>query len=281
VSTDVTPARSRLRLSSLCWFFALTGVAIFAMQLGYGFFPGDRGVAVAGRLLCSIIAVSLLIAGSRRLLQRDHLAPDLLGLALTAAHGKAFVFGIVVAAAVILALLGVFYLITPFELLPGSVPLTAVPVAALNYFAGNFAEELVFRGYLFIALARWLGTTRALWLLAVPFGLFHFPGLDALALLKAILTTGAMHFVFAYAYLATRSLWAAVSLHAVSNILLHSVVGLGEPAAFSVRFLRDLPGSIDVSFLVFFGTAAASALLLSRLPQARLGAAWLETPNTR
>jgi membrane protease YdiL (CAAX protease family) len=281
VTTDVTPTRPRQRLSSLCWFFALAGVALLSMQLSYGLFPGDRGVAVAGRLLCSIIAVSILIAGSRQLLQRDHVAPDRLGLALTAAHGKAFVFGIVFAGAIILALLGVFYLVTPFELLPGSVPLTAIPVAALNYFAGNFAEELVFRGYLLITLARWLGTTRALWLLAVPFGLSHFLGLDALALLKMTLTAGAMHFVFAYAYLATRSLWAAVSLHAVSNILLHSVVGLGEPATFSVRFLRDLPTSVDVHFLVFFGTAAAIALLLSRLPQAKLGAAWLETPNTR
>jgi len=251
------------------------------MQLGGGFFSGDRDGALVGRLLCWIAAVSLLIVGSRKLLQRDGLAADRLGLSLTGAHGKAFVFGIAVACALILVLLGAFYLVTPFQLVAGPVPPTAVPVAAMNFLVGNFGEELVFRGYLLVWLTQWLGTTRALWLLAVPFGLFHFPGLDAPALLKMMLTTGAMHFVFAYAYLATRSLWAAVSLHFISNTLLHTVVGVGEPATLSVRFLRDLPISVDAPFLIFFGTAGAFALLLSRLPQVKRGAAWLEAAGTR
>jgi uncharacterized protein len=139
----------------------------------------------------------------------------------------------------------------------------------------------VFRGYLLIALAQWLGTTRALWLLALPFGLFHLPGLDVFALSKMILTTGAMHFVFAYAYLASRSLWAAVSLHAVSNTLLHTIIGTGKPAMFSLQFRHDLPAGVDMPFLVFFGAASAFALLLSRLPQARRGAAWLEAAGAR
>lgn len=269
------------RASSLCLFLVLAGIAIATMQLSGGLFPGDRGVAVVGRLLCSIAALLLLIAGSRKLLQRDQLATDRLGLALTVAHAKAFVFGVALAFLLILALLGAFYLFTPFELLPGPLPATAIPVAALNYFAGNFGEELVFRGYLLIALTQWIGTTRALWLLAVPFGLFHFPGLDAVALLKMMLTTGAMHFVFAYAYLATRSLWAAVALHAVCNTLLHKVVGVGEPATLSVHFLRELPGSVDAPFLAFFVTASAFALLLSRLPQTRGGMAWLEAASAR
>jgi membrane protease YdiL (CAAX protease family) len=258
-------------------FIVLIGIAIVAMQMGHGFFPGARAGAHAGRLLCSAAAVWFLIAGSRKLLQRDGLPADRLGLAFTAAHGKAFILGIVIACALILALLGAFYLVTPFELLKGPLPAAAVPTEALGYLAGNFVEELAFRGYLLVALAQWLGTTRALWLLALPFGLFHFPGLDAAALLKMVLTAGAMHFVFAYAYLATRSLWAAVSLHAISNTLLHTVVGVGEPATLSVRFLRDLPDNVDGPFLAFFGTAAAFALALSRLPQTRTGAAWLES----
>ena len=251
------------------------------MQLGIVFFPGDRAVAMAGRFACSVVAASLLIAGSRWLLQRDHLANDRLGLALTTAHGVALVIGILAACALVLALLGVFYLVAPFEILPGSLPPAAIPVAALKFLSSNFNEELLFRGYLLIALAQWLGTTRALWLLAVPFGLFHLPGLDLPALLKMILTTGAMHFVFAYSYLATRSLWTAISLHVVSNMLLHTVVGLGEPATLSVRFLRDLPTSVDVSFLVFFGTASTVALLLSRLPQTKRGVTWLEAAGAR
>ena len=277
---DSTP-RPTPRLSSLCLFFALAVIALFVIQLSGGVFPGDRAGSVVARLLCSIAVTLILIVGSRWLLQRDRLGNDRLGLALNAAHGRAFVIGIIAACVFMPALFGVFYLAAPFELLPGPLPPAAVAVAALHFFAGNFSEELVFRGYLLIALAQWLGTTRALWLLAVPFGLSHFLGLDALALLKMTMTAGAMHFVFAYAYLATRSLWAAVSLHVVSNTLLHAVVGVGEPAALSVRFLRDLPTSIDVPFLVFFGATSGFALLLSRLPQTRRGAAWLEQAGAR
>jgi membrane protease YdiL (CAAX protease family) len=251
------------------------------VQLGGGLFPGDRGGAQIGRLMCSLAALVLLITGSQQLLQRDRLPADRLGLSLTATHGLAFVVGIIVACALILALLGAFFLVAPFELLAGPLPLSALPLEFLNYFASNFGEELVFRGYLLIALARWLGTTRALWLLALPFGLFHFPGLDPLALLKTILTTGAMHFVFAYAYLGTRSLWAAISLHAVSNTLLHTVVGTGKPALLAMQYTREAPNGLDVPFLVFFGTAAAFALLLSRLPPVKRGAAWLEASGER
>jgi uncharacterized protein len=272
----IPPGSPGPRLTSVVFFIALIGIAIGAMQMSHGLFPGARAGAHAGRLLCSAAAVWFLIAGSRKLLQRDQLPADRLGLAFTAAHGKAFALGMIIACTLILALLVVFYLVTPFELLKGPLPPSAVPAAALDYLAGNFVEELAFRGYLLIALAQWLGTTRALWLLALPFGMIHFPGLDAVALLKMLLTTGAMHFVFAYAYLATRSLWAAVSLHAISNTLLHTVVGVGEPATLSVRFLRDLPESVDAPFLVFFGTATAFALTLSRLPPTRTGAAWLE-----
>ena len=45
-----------------------------------------------------------------------------------------------------------------------------------------------------------------------------------------MLTTGAMHFVYAYVFLATRSLWTAVSMHALGYKLLHQVFGTGGPA---------------------------------------------------
>jgi membrane protease YdiL (CAAX protease family) len=254
---------------------ALAGIAVFAMVMSSGIFTGDRGIALTGRLVCWSAVVLLLIAGSRYLLRRDHLAADRLDLAPAAFHAKAFVFGTVVACALILVLLAAFYLILPFEFSAGPLPISTVVMSALTYLVGNFGEELLFRGYLLIAITQWIGARRTLWLLAVPFGLFHFPGLDGLALLKTMLTTGAMHFVFAYAHLATRSLWAAVALHAVSNTLLHSVVGLGEPAALSLRFLHNPPQGVDVPFLIFFGTACVFAWVLSRLPQTKTGLVWL------
>ena len=126
-----------------------------------------------------------------------------------------------------------------------------------------------------MVLARWLGTTPAIWLLALPFGLFHFQGLDALALAKMMLTTGAMHFVYTYVFLATRSLWAAIAMHALGNTLLHELLGVDRPGFLSVQFTRELPTAVDGTFAVFFGVTAAVAIGLSRLGATRRGAACL------
>ena len=266
------------RAASLGLFLALAGAAILALQLAHTLFPGDRGFAVTGRMLCTVAAIVALVVGSRRLLKRDGLAADRLALGVGPAHAIAFVIGVGIAVAHILLLLAALFVFAPFEIGSGPLPTAAVAVAATGYLTGNFVEELLFRGYLLIVLARWLGTTRALWLLAVPFGLFHFPGLDALALAKMMLTTGAMHFVYAYAWLATRSLVAAVALHAVGNTLLHEAVGIGKPAALALRFAQPVPD--DVLFVVFFGVSAGMAILLSRLPATRRGVAWLApAPN--
>lgn len=270
---DRTPARAVPRLSSLGLFLALAGVAITALQLGHTLFPGDRGLALAGRTLCTLAATGVLIVGSRWLLKRDGLAPDRLALGIDARHAGAFGVGAGMAVLHILLLLAALFVVVPFKVGAGPLPFTAVAAAAAGYLTGNFVEELLFRGYLLIVLAHWFGTTQALWLLALPFGLFHFPGLDALALGKMLLTTGAMHFVYAYAWLATRSLAAAVALHAVGNTLLHEVVGTGKPAALSFDFSAPVPQG--VLFGVFFAVSALFAILLSRLPATRRGAAWL------
>jgi uncharacterized protein len=266
---------TRPRASSIFIFFALAAVAVFALQSAHGFFPGDRAGAFLGRLLCSLPAIALLIAGSAWLLGRDGMGRDRLGLDLGRNSLRAFALGAALAPAHILLLVAALFAIAPFELGRGPATGASALLAGVGYLTGNFVEELLFRGYLLIVLARWLGTTRAIWLMALPFGLFHFQGLDALALAKMILTAGAMHFVYAYVFLATRSLWAAVAMHALGNTLLHEVLGVERAGLLSLRFVGELPAAIDAPFLVFFGVTAALAMVLSRLPATRRGAAWL------
>jgi membrane protease YdiL (CAAX protease family) len=277
--TGETTLRARPRASSVFLFLVLAGIAIAALQAAHGFFPGDRGGARAGRWLCFAAAIALLVLGSQRLLRRDGLPTDRLALGFTAAHGRAFLIGAGVAVVHLLALLGVMYAVAPFEITLSAsppVPPGAVPGAAVGYLAGNCIEELVFRGYLLIVLAQWIGTHRALWLLALPFGLFHFPGLDGAAVAKMMLTTGAGHFAFAFVFLATRSLWAAVAMHAAGNTLLHVVLGIGEPTLLSLRFLHDPPVATDLPFLAFLGVSILLAVILGALPATRAGVAWLE-----
>jgi len=278
VNSPSSIARVMPRANTLCWFLVLAGIAIALLQATHGIFPGDRVGAHVGRLLSSTAAIVLLVVGSRWLLRRDGLGADRLGVDFNAMHARAFAIGTAIAVGHIFALLVALYVVAPFVLGAGPLAAREVPFAAVGYLTGNFVEELLFRGYLLIALSRWLGVTRALWMLAVAFGLFHFPGLAPVAMAKMMLTTGAMHFVYAYAFLATRSLWAAVALHAVGNTLLHQVVGVGEPALLSVRFERALPQAVDAPFLVFFGITAALAIGLARLPATRRGAVWLQSP---
>ena len=263
--------------SAVSLFLILAGIAIALLQASHGLFPGDRVGAHVGRLLSSSAGIILLIVGSRWLLMRNGLAAELLALGFNASHARAFAIGTALAVGHIFALCVVLYVVAPFRLGDGPLPASELAFAGVGYLAGNFVEELLFRGYLFIAISRWLGVTRALWMLAVLFGLFHFPGLTPVGLMKMMLTTGAMHFVYAYSFLATRSLWAAVALHAVGNTLLHEVVGLGEPALFSVHFESALPAGVDAPFLVFFGVTAALAIGLARLPATRRGATWLQS----
>jgi uncharacterized protein len=270
-------ARARVRASSWLLFALLAIVSIAALQGAGSIFSGDRTGAYLGRAAGYLAVVALLIAGSIRLLKRDNLPADRLGLAPNAAHARAFLLGCLGACLLMGLLMAALYVAMPFEWRPGSRSASSVGLEALNYFCGNSAEELLFRGYALIALANTFGTSRALWLLAVPFGLFHAPGLDAMALLKMILTTGATHFIFAYAYLATRSLWAAIALHALVNVALHAVSGFGRGAsAFEIDLSQPAPAGYDAPFAIYLLCAALVAAAMSRLPAVSRGAAWIE-----
>jgi membrane protease YdiL (CAAX protease family) len=267
----------RSLLKSGLLFLLLAVAAWCVVRVGVAVFPGDRAGAHLGRVLCSMLAVLALIAGSTTLLRRGRLPADQLALKPTLHRGRGFFLGIAAAILLVGLYAGALHVLVPFHWEIGVRSASTVLLEGNAYFWGNFAEELIFRGYAFIAIARAFGTQRALWILAPAFGLLHVEGLEGAALGKMIATTGAMHFVFAYVYLATRTLWAAVSLHAAANILLHSITGLsGKPAAFEPIFEMPFPPSYDVAFWMFFGVTAAVAIVLAQLSAVRAGAKWLQ-----
>jgi membrane protease YdiL (CAAX protease family) len=265
------------RIGSVGLFLTFAAAAVLAMQSAHGFLPGPRAGSYWGRLAILTCGAILLVAATRWLLARDGIRRDQLGLGPSHRSGAAFLIGSAMGAVHILALTIGLYMVAPFEMSRGPLTVGEVGLAGAEYLAGNFLEELLFRGYLLIALAHWVGVTRAIWLLALPFGLFHLPGLDPWALVKMLLTTGAMHFVYAYVFLITRSLWAAVAMHAVGNTLLHKVLGSGEPAFLDLHYQRALPATVDAPFLVFFGVSALFAVILARILVARRDADWLTT----
>ncbi|HEV8284723.1 MAG TPA: CPBP family intramembrane glutamic endopeptidase [Chitinophagaceae bacterium] len=116
-----------------------------------------------------------------------------------------------------------------------------------------------------IILSQLLGWRAAVCIMALPFGLFHLPGLGfSIGGWKMIITTATYSFVFSYAFILTGTLWTAIGAHVVSNILLHSISGLDglARAVFTPVFETRWPVNYDPGLLSFETSAIVMALLL-------------------
>jgi membrane protease YdiL (CAAX protease family) len=253
--------------ASLVW-FVVGAVALRLLAIpAWMFFP-ERGVfAHSARVVIPLLVVIGLIALNRRFLMRDGIPRDTLGLGLRRI-GWFFAGGVLIVP-VILAMAGALWLLVPFHWERGAMAWSQLGWKTAEYFAGNFGEELAFRGYVLVVLTRYLGLTRALLIGALLFGLFHLPGLSGMQAIKMICTTGAMSFVFAYGYVLSGSLWTAVGLHVFGNVILHEVLGMsGKSGIATMVFHEPWPSSYDPAFLVWLGVsipvAGTGALLVKR-----------------
>jgi membrane protease YdiL (CAAX protease family) len=253
--------------ASLVW-FVLGAVVLRLLAIpAWMFFP-ERGVfAHSARVVIPLLVVIGLIALNRKFLMRDGFPRDTLGLGLRRI-GWFFAGGVLIVP-VILAMAGALWLLVPFHWERGAMAWSQLGWKTAEYFAGNFGEELAFRGYVLVVLTRDLGLTRALLIGALLFGLFHLPGLSGMQAIKMICTTGAMSFVFAYGYVLSGSLWTAVGLHVFGNVILHEVLGMsGKSGIATMVFHEPWPSSYDPAFLVWLGVsipvAVTGALLVKR-----------------
>lgn len=258
--------------TSLVWF--VVGAVVLRMLAipAWMFFP-ERGVfAHSARVFIPLLVVVGLIGLNRMFLMRDGFPRDTLGLGLRRI-GWFFAGGILIVP-VMLAMAGVLWLLVPFHWERGAMAWSQLGWKTAEYFAGNFGEELAFRGYFLVVLARYLGLTRALLIGALLFGLFHLPGLSGMEAVKMVCTTGTLSFVFAYGYVLTGSLWTAVGLHVFGNVILHEVLGMsGKSGIATMVFHEPWPSSYDPAFLVWLGvsipTAVTGALLVKRFRSSR------------
>ena len=254
----------RFPTASLVW-FVLGAVVLRMLAIpAWMFFP-ERGVfAHSARVAIPLLVMAGLIVLNQRFLIRDGFPHDALGLGLRRI-GWFFASGLLIVP-VILAMAAALWLVVPFHWERGAIVWSQLGWRTAEYFAGNFGEELAFRGYFLVVLARYLGLTRALLIGALLFGLFHLPGLSGLEAVKMVCTTGAMSFVFAYGYVLTGSLWTAVGLHVFGNVILHEVLGMsGKSGMLTMVFHEPWPSSYDPAFLVWLGASISTALIGSLL----------------
>jgi membrane protease YdiL (CAAX protease family) len=222
---------TKLRVGPVLGFIAAATVAWLINVFGQLAFPSPKIVPYAAHTTITAIVVMLLIMVSVRLLKYFSLPPQSLGLKFTDFSPMHLLFGLLAGAMAVCLLAGLLYLLVPYHFAIGPLSLIGFLKETYSYFLGNFLEELMFRGFLLVVLSQLIGWQKAVIVLAILFGLFHLCGFGVNSTsFTIVLTTAAYSFIFSYAFILTRSMWASVSAHVIANLLLHAVFGLDEAA---------------------------------------------------
>ena len=222
---------ARIRHRHFFAFLLLVIVCIGSNTAAGVFFPGVNTAPRIARAVIAGLGLLAIALGSEYLLLGQFHGQFTLGLKPSANSLAGFAFGTAGGVAVVAAIAGGLWLFSPFHFDTGSATVRQILPDVQNYFFSNLGEELVFRGYLLIMLSQRFGLYRALLLIAFAFGLFHLPGLSGFAALKMVFTTAAFSCLFAGAFIASGTIWAAFMLHFISNAALHKIAGLDDGAA--------------------------------------------------
>lgn len=242
--------------SFIAWLLNIFSQVIFSSQNAFPFLVRTTILAITDILLVVI---------SIRMLRLNHLAENSLGLASFHKAILNFLFGLCIAFVVIICLGTVLYFFVPFHFVKGALNVTGLLKESSAYFWGNMLEELIFRGFLLVLLIQITGWRKAVWIMAIPFGLFHLPGMGlTLEGLKMVATTAAFSFVFSYAFLLTGSLWTAIGVHVAGNILLHAITGLdgNNKAVYQPVFNGKFPQKYDAGFVASLVTSICVSFIL-------------------
>jgi membrane protease YdiL (CAAX protease family) len=223
--------------------------------------PFDRPEAA----IWKIIGAALMFALTWWFVRRDPYARAMLDLGLSGRNVRVLLGWTLVGAAIILGWLLLFRTVQPFHIEAGTMTATGFGFSVLVYLFGSIIEELAFRGYPFLRLRRAYGVIAAVVIASLAFGLFHFPGMHGLALLKMVATAGLCSVIFCLGFLRAGTLWAAIALHAGLNITLHSILGAGDTNRASLlRVVPDGPApGWDVWFWSFMLAGSIAAIVLA------------------
>lgn len=116
-------------------------------------------------------------------------------------------------------------------------------------------EELVFRGVLFYFLIRWLGAKWAVIISSVVFGVYHWFSYsvfgDLQSMVYVFLLTFMGGFVFAFAFVVTKSIYLPVGLHFGWNLASVIVFSQG-PLQLQFLLIEDQKDATAQQSLIFF-----------------------------
>lgn len=207
--------------------FLLAGFAAWVFNVaGQIVFPSLNWVPFLVRTAISLAMDILLLVVSSRLLKRNRVAPEALGLSASKSNLWKFLFGILIALTSLAVMEALIYVRVPFHFERGPLDPGNAVKEGCSFFFGNTLEELMFRGFLLVVLSRLSGWRIALLVTSLAFGVFHLRGLGLNTGLQMVASTATYSLIFGLSYILTQSLWTAIGVHVASNILLHAVFGL-------------------------------------------------------
>lgn len=112
---------------------------------------------------------------------------------------------------------------TKWELQP--INYTAIFNAFVYHLKSALTEDLVFRGAILYILIQRLGATKAIWLSAIVFGVYHWfsygiLGERLILLAYVFLVTGLTGYVWAYSFYKTKSIMLGLGFHLGYNLIM-------------------------------------------------------------
>jgi uncharacterized protein len=232
-------------------------IAVFAWTLnlfGQMGFPTQNLVPFLIRSGITGSVLVILLFTNLGLLKKSGLPTSSLGIQLSAKSLKSFLMGVIIGCAA-MAIMGLLmYVFVPYHFIHGPLNNIEVFKTSFSYLLGNTTEELMFRAFPLIILSQKIGWRKAVLIMAVPFGLFHLPGVESFGqAINIVITTALYALVFGLAFVLTGSLWAAIGAHVASNIILHLILGLdgGNNAMLIPVFDAKWPSGYNLSLTLF------------------------------
>ena len=250
---------------SVLIFIVLSFVAWETYFFGQMIFPSQNTVPYLCRTVLTLIIDVIFVSLSLRLVKRNGLPPQAMGLSVTGGIIGDALIGVIIGFFAIMLIAGLLYIFIPYHFVKGTLGIASVLKESVSYLLGNTLEELLFRGFLFVVLSQLLGWRIGIFITSLAFGLFHLQGIGfTIEGIKLVATTTSFGLIFGLSYVFTKSLWTAICTHVTSNIILHALTGLDsrKQALFVPIFEKTWPKGYDLGlWLLLLDTAIVSCLL--------------------
>jgi membrane protease YdiL (CAAX protease family) len=116
-------------------------------------------------------------------------------------------------------------------------------------------EELIFRGVILYILIRKIGSTKAIIISAIAFGIYHWFSMNAFGNITQMtflfFATGIMGLLLAFAYAKTLSLYIPIAIHLGWNFTQNFIFSSGPTG--NGFFIQEIPSPFRTdSYLIFF-----------------------------